>query len=551
MVVGLVDGTPKTPVVFPEPSQRTLHTCISCSETLIAGGTQKDVNNLSPPNSGPSPPPICSPLARVSENCSLDAIQEEKEVKSYACGDKRKEENSAEDVVLILPEHANTPVCDLAAIELQSVDHMFISGAYDNEQINVTNEEIEKSKSTLTQTIADLNSNSLTSRLKERWKKTVNIFKWTAKIVYIACPPVPKFVIQKAVFHPPKRCHYYFLIGEEGGKLKRIHSAKVANQSNDVVFFIPQLLLPSFENSEVFDQLERMKMHYIRTRRDDWLMAVYITCEYSHRQRMSSPCVILFAQPNSSDLGSCMITDPNLVDIADFLRCDMMAFDYSGFGVSTGRSNEETIYENIDAVYRYMLKNLGILETDVILIGFSMGTAAVIDLAAKQQNVAGLILIAPFTSILRVIGRDPERDNTCCLDQFSSAPCVLCWAVELGGKEGKRSEKMERAEEEKIRKAVPPMHHFDKAPWVKARTLICHGRCDSIVSVNHGAALQKRFSNATTPFWVDDATHQSIYCERKMWDRVQQFVFEELSVIAKWNEVIQQSSDRECAHSIP
>lgn len=61
----------------------------------------------------------------------------------------------------------------------------------------------------------DLNSNSLTSRLKERWKKTVNIFKWTAKIVYIACPPVPKFVIQKAVFHPPKRCHYYFLIGEE------------------------------------------------------------------------------------------------------------------------------------------------------------------------------------------------------------------------------------------------------------------------------------------------------------------------------------------------
>uniref|UniRef100_A0A915A3M8 AB hydrolase-1 domain-containing protein n=1 Tax=Parascaris univalens TaxID=6257 RepID=A0A915A3M8_PARUN len=65
----------------------------------------------------------------------------------------------------------------------------------------------------------------------------------------------------------------------------------------------------------------------------------------------------------------------------------MMAFDYSGFGVSTGHSNEQTIYENIDAVYRYMLKNLGVLEGDVILIGFSMGTAAVIDLAAKQQKV--------------------------------------------------------------------------------------------------------------------------------------------------------------------
>lgn len=48
---------------------------------------------------------------------------------------------------------------------------------------------------------------------------------------------------------------------------------------------------------------------------------------------------------------------------------------------------------------------------------------------------------------------------------------------------------------------------------MKARTLICHGRCDSIVSVNHGAALQKRFSNATTPFWVDDATHQVGACK--------------------------------------
>ncbi|VDM32554.1 unnamed protein product [Toxocara canis] len=49
---------------------------------------------------------------------------------------------------------------------------------------------------------------------------------------------------------------------------------------------------------------------------------------------------------------------------------------------------------------------------------------------------------------------------------------------------------------------------FDKAPLVKARTLICHGRSDNIVSVSHGAALQKRLSNAATPFWVDDATHQ-------------------------------------------
>lgn len=54
-----------------------------------------------------------------------------------------------------ISQRSNILLCIFTSFsELQSVDHIFISGAYDNEQINVTNEEIEKSKSTLAQTIA-------------------------------------------------------------------------------------------------------------------------------------------------------------------------------------------------------------------------------------------------------------------------------------------------------------------------------------------------------------------------------------------------------------
>ncbi|VDK33660.1 unnamed protein product [Gongylonema pulchrum] len=59
---------------------------------------------------------------------------------------------------------------------------------------------------------------------------------------------------------------------------------------------------------------------------------------------------------------------------------------------------------------------------------------------------------------------------------------------------------------------------------------------DVIVSMNHGAVLHSRLPNATEPFYLDKATHQGIYCERKMWDRVQQFLFQEFNVIAKWND---------------
>lgn len=52
-------------------------------------------------------------------------------------------------------------------------------------------------------------------------------------------------------------------------------------------------------------------------------------------------------------------------------------------------------------------------------MGFSMGTAATIDLAAKNlRDVAGVILISPFTSGLRLIFSKPKMKSINCLDSF-------------------------------------------------------------------------------------------------------------------------------------
>ncbi|VDK74865.1 unnamed protein product, partial [Gongylonema pulchrum] len=97
-------------------------------------------------------------------------------------------------------------------------------------------------------------------------------------------------------------------------------------------------------------------VHLIRSANGDILVAVLVRCDKSYRRKRPSPYVILFAQPNSSDVGSCMLTDPNLADIADFLQCDLMAFDYSGFGLSTGTPTEQNVYQNIEAVYQFVSK---------------------------------------------------------------------------------------------------------------------------------------------------------------------------------------------------
>uniref|UniRef100_A0A915PP01 AB hydrolase-1 domain-containing protein n=1 Tax=Setaria digitata TaxID=48799 RepID=A0A915PP01_9BILA len=325
------------------------------------------------------------------------------------------------------------------------------------------------------------------------WRRLLKAFKWIAKVCYILCPPVPKLMIRKAAFHPPKHCHYYFLIGGQDDKRQQFFDAKSAKESINLTICLPHLLLPKFKNSDVADQLLRIEVRLITSANGDILVALYVRCEKSYRCKKSAPYILLFAQPNSSDVGSCMLTDPNLVDIADFLQCDLIAFDYSGFGLSTGTPTEKNVYQNMEAVYQYLIEEMKAQPNEIILIGFSMGTAVAIHLASLKK----VLLIDSPNEMAHCAPRNLMQENLA-LTSYS----------------------------------------IDKASKVPCRTLICHGMNDVIVSMNHSAVLQSRFPNATKPFYLDKATHQGIYCERKMWDRVQQFLFYELDNNKKWNEPV-------------
>ncbi|VDK75672.1 unnamed protein product [Litomosoides sigmodontis] len=189
---------------------------------------------------------------------------------------------------------------------------------------------------------------------------------------------------------------------------KRQHflDAKSARESTNLTICLPHLLLSKFENSDVADQLLRIEVRLITSASGDTLVALYVRCEKSYERKKSAPYVVLFAQPNSSDVGSCMLTDPNLVDIADFLECDLITFDYSGFGLSTGTPTEKNLYQNMDTVYQfrlyppklvftkkssshsyvtYLIEEMKAQPNEIILIGFSMGTAVAIHLASREK----------------------------------------------------------------------------------------------------------------------------------------------------------------------
>jgi uncharacterized protein len=77
---------------------------------------------------------------------------------------------------------------------------------------------------------------------------------------------------------------------------------------------------------------------------------------------------------------------------------DVLAFDYRGYGRSSGRTNEEGTYRDARAARAALLERPGVERERVFYLGESLGAAVAIELA-RDHPPAGLILQSAFTSI--------------------------------------------------------------------------------------------------------------------------------------------------------
>lgn len=82
--------------------------------------------------------------------------------------------------------------------------------------------------------------------------------------------------------------------------------------------------------------------------------------------------------------------------IAD-LWYNLIAYDFPGYGKSTGVPTQEEIYDFSNIFYEYMKKTKGISDETLIVWGYSVGTAAAIDFA-KEKDFDSLILFSPLSS---------------------------------------------------------------------------------------------------------------------------------------------------------
>jgi len=107
---------------------------------------------------------------------------------------------------------------------------------------------------------------------------------------------------------------------------------------------------------------------------------------------------MLFSHGNAEDIG--MIIQ-YFREVSHILNVNIFAYEYTGYGLSTGKAHEQAVYADIEAAFKYMRDIIGIPWDEVVLWGRSIGSGPTVHLASKTA-VRAMVLQSPLLSIYRV-----------------------------------------------------------------------------------------------------------------------------------------------------
>lgn len=85
---------------------------------------------------------------------------------------------------------------------------------------------------------------------------------------------------------------------------------------------------------------------------------------------------------------------------------DVVALDYRGYGVSTGRPSEQGLYRDADAMLAFVADHLPTIDAPTVYWGRSLGTP-IAAYAASRRTPDGIVLESGFPSMRSVIETNP------------------------------------------------------------------------------------------------------------------------------------------------
>jgi abhydrolase domain-containing protein 17 len=106
--------------------------------------------------------------------------------------------------------------------------------------------------------------------------------------------------------------------------------------------------------------------------------------------------VILYSHGNATDIG---YVDGYLAKLSRDMDINIISYDYPGYGLSPGIPSESEVLRAIQSVMNYLISVGEYKSSDIILYGASIGTGPSVYIASLDDQIKGVLLQTPYTSI--------------------------------------------------------------------------------------------------------------------------------------------------------
>ncbi|KAG2323729.1 hypothetical protein Bca52824_006457 [Brassica carinata] len=243
----------------------------------------------------------------------------------------------------------------------------------------------------------------------------------------------------KLAFFPPNPPSYTVVTDESTGKMRI--SAEMMRHRRD----------------------EKIEVVKIMTKRGNEIVGMYI-------KHPTAKLTVLYSHGNATDIGQMFII---YNELSHHLNVNLMGYDYSGYGRSSGKPSEHETYADIEAAYNWLRETYGTKDERIILYGQSVGSGPSLELASRLPRLRALVLHSPFLSGLRVMY---HVKHSFWFDIF------------------------------KVR--IPILHYIRNIiTRILCPIRVMQGTDDKVVDISHGKQLWELAKEKYEPLWLKGGSH--------------------------------------------
>ncbi|XP_002978951.2 alpha/beta hydrolase domain-containing protein 17C [Selaginella moellendorffii] len=243
---------------------------------------------------------------------------------------------------------------------------------------------------------------------------------------------------------------------------------------------------------------DSVDVRILRTKRGQDIVSLYI-------KNQEARLTLLYSHGNAADLGQMYEL---FLELSRHLRVNLMGYDYTGYGASTGKPTEFNTYADIEAVYECLERDYGVKQEDLVLYGQSVGSGPTLDLAARLPRLRAVVLHSPILSGLRVMY--PVK-RTYWFDIYKN---------------------------------------IDKIGQVNCPVLVIHGTSDDVVDCSHGKQLWDLCKEKYEPLWLKGGGHCNLELYPEYIRHLRKFISTQEKAALGRNRSSRKSTDQQSERTL-